>query len=67
MGCVEEYVGILLEKYGDMVFRVAYTYLRNPADAEDVSQDVFLKILEKMPNFNDENHEKAWIIRTAIS
>ena len=67
MGCVEEYIGILLEKYGDMVFRVAYTYMRNQADAEDVAQDVFLKILEKMPDFNDETHEKSWIIRTTIN
>ena len=32
-----------LQQYKDMVYRIAYTYLRNTADAEDVSQETFLK------------------------
>ena len=32
-----------LQQYKDMVYRIAYTYLRNTADAEDVSQETFLR------------------------
>ena len=33
-----------VERHRDMVFRLAYTYLRDPADADDVTQDVFVKL-----------------------
>lgn len=67
MEITEEYVGLLLDKYGNSVLRIAYTYLKNKADAEDIVQDVFLQIIDKKPEFNDENHEKSWIIRTTIN
>ena len=50
-----------------MVLRIAYTYLKNRADAEDIVQDVFLRIIDKKPSFNDENHEKSWLIRATIN
>lgn len=57
----------LLNLYGDTVMRTAYTYLKNKPDAEDAVQEVFLHIMEKNPVFNDQNHEKAWILRTTIN
>lgn len=63
----QNYIEGLIEKYGDMVLRISYTYLKNKPDAEDVVQDVFLKVIDKKPSFNDENHEKSWFIRTAIN
>lgn len=50
-----------------MVLRISYTYLGNKADAEDIVQDVFLQIVDKKPDFNDETHEKAWLVRTTIN
>ena len=47
--------------------RIAYTYLKNRADAEDIVQDVFLRIIDKKPSFNDESHEKSWLIRATIN
>ena len=47
----KEYIAALLDKYGNTVMRIAYTYLKNQADAEDVTQDVFMKIIEKIPIF----------------
>ena len=67
MTVTKEYIGQLVDKYGDTVLRVSYTYLNNMADAEDVVQDVFLQVIDKKNDFNDENHEKAWLIRTAIN
>lgn len=63
----QEYIGNLVDKYGDMILRIAYTYLKNRADAEDAVQDVFLKTMDKAPTFCDEAHEKFWLIRTAIN
>lgn len=46
----------------ERVYRVAMIYTKNSADAEDVAQSVFLKLIEKKVEFSDENHEKAWFI-----
>ena len=48
-----------------MLLRIAMTRLSSPADAEDVVQEVFLKLLTTRPHFRDLEHEKAWLIVTA--
>lgn len=58
MALTQEHISGLVEQYGDMVLRLSYTYLKNKADAEDVVQDVFMRIVEKHPDFNDKAHEK---------
>jgi RNA polymerase sigma-70 factor (ECF subfamily) len=58
---------LVIERYKDTVFKVAYPYCKNRSDAEDVFQEVFLRYLKKMPRFSDENHAKAWFIRVAIN
>lgn len=50
-----------------MVYRACLTYLRVPADAEDVTQQVFLKLLAAPHAFNDVEHERAWLVRCAIN
>ena len=67
MEVTKDYISDLLDKYSDMVLRIAYTYLKNRADAEDIVQDVFLRIIDKKPSINDENHEKSWLIRATIN
>lgn len=62
METAQENISQMLEKYGDMVMHIAYTYLKNKADAEDIVQDIFVKIMTHPPAFNDEKHEKAWLI-----
>ncbi len=49
--------------YGKMLFKIAYLYAGNSADAEDILQDVFMKYLSGKYNFKDKEHEKAWFIR----
>ena len=56
----------LVETYSPMLLRLACTRLETPADAEDVVQEVFLKLLTARPAFRDEEHEKAWLIRTTL-
>ena len=52
--------------YSPMLLRIAMTRLSSPADAEDVVQEVFLKLLTTRPHFRDLEHEKAWLIRTTL-
>ena len=63
----EEYMEFLIEKYSNMIYRLALARTKNKEDAEDVFQEVFLKINKKMPDFESEAHEKAWIIRVTIN
>ncbi|MBQ9057845.1 MAG: RNA polymerase sigma factor [Atopobiaceae bacterium] len=46
-----------------MILRLCYTFLQSTADAEDICQDVLLKILTSDIEFSSSEHEKAWIIR----
>lgn len=58
---------IPVEKYGDMLYRLSLSMLRNKQDAEDSVQDTFMRYLYKKPKFNDEEHEKAWLLRVCIN
>ena len=55
----------ILDKYGNSVLRVAYTYLHNMSDAEDILQDTLIQFLKSAPNFENEGHEKAWLLTVA--
>lgn len=57
----------LVNNYSDMVKRLAYTYLKNDADADDVVQDIFYKVIDKSPEFSTKQHAKAWFIRATIN
>ncbi len=63
----DDYISDLVQRYSDMVLRLALTYLRNLPDAQDVCQNVFMKIFEQNRVFTDLEHEKAWIIRVTIN
>lgn len=57
----------IVNTYSDTILRIAYQHTGNMHDAEDIAQEVFLSIIKKdMTNFDTE-HEKAYIIRTAIN
>ncbi len=57
---MDNYISYIVEKYSDMVLRLAFTYLKNMSDAQDVCQNVFIKIFEQNKTFVDSEHEKAW-------
>lgn len=56
-----------LELYSQSMIKIAFAYLKNTADAEEVTQEVFLAYLQKRPEFQSSEHEKAWLIRTTIN
>ena len=64
---IEARAQYLVDNYADMILRISYSYLRSTADAEDICQDVLLKLLTKDVEFLSTEHEKAWIIRVAIN
>ncbi len=55
------------EKFGDTVFRAVFNSIGNYAEAEDITQEVFLKLHQNPQNFSDENHMKAWLLRVAFN
>ena len=50
-------------EYGNMLYKIAFLYLGNASDTEDVLQDVFTKYLCGKYRFKNSEHEKAWFIR----
>ena len=55
------------ERYKDTLFRIAFTYLKNTEDCEDVIQEVFIRYLSNSPKFDSEEHEKRWLIRVTVN
>ena len=56
----------LFQRYKDPVYRLALSMTGSPADAEDVCQTVFLKLLEKRPALNPEK-ERAWLLQVTAN
>ncbi len=60
--------GELIEIYNrqvDTVYRLCFSFMKNYADAEDLTQETFLRLLSSGITFENEKHEKAWLIVTA--
>lgn len=61
--CIENVIKI----YSNTVYRLAFSQTRNKSDADDIFQEVFLRYLKKKPEFETEDHRKAWLIRVTIN
>lgn len=58
----------IIERYSDMLTRTSFTYVRNTQDAQDITQEVFIALLQqKKMNLEDDEHLKAWLLRVAIN
>lgn len=57
----------LLNEYGDSILRLAYSYLHNMADAEDILQDTMIAYIQDKPILLNPKHEKAWLLRVAAN
>lgn len=56
-----------VERFGDTVFRAAFGLVKNPQDAEDIAQEVFLNLVRHAPEFESAEHQKAWLLRCTIN
>ena len=64
---IERDIREAVTKYSDMLYKICIVILCNEQDAQDAIQDTFCRYLEKRPEFRDEEHEKAWLIRVATN
>ena len=56
-----------VKRYSSMVYRLAYARTRNHADAEDIYQEVFLKLAKADISLEDQEHVKAWLLRVTVN
>ncbi len=57
----------LVSEYGDLILRIGYTYLSSLQDAEDLCQEVLVKLMSREEAFRDGERERAWVIRVSIN
>ena len=57
----------IYERHKKTVYRVCFAYMKNVADTEDVVQDTFIQLIKTGAVFDNEEHEKAWLIRVATN
>ena len=57
----------LYHEYKTLVYNVALNYVQNTEDAEEITQDVFVKVYHSLDNFNQKSSYKTWIYRITIN
>lgn len=53
--------------YSDMLYKIAIANTRSAADAEDIVQEALFRYLKYNPDFETEDHKKAWLIRVTVN
>jgi RNA polymerase sigma-70 factor (ECF subfamily) len=59
----EETLATLVSQYSGTLYRVAFSVLRNPADAEDAVQEAFLRVLRHRDTLGEVRDQRVWLIR----
>lgn len=62
----QEFISIY-EEHKSMVYNLCLNYLKNKEDAEEIVQDVFIKVFEKLDSFKGESSLKTWVYRITIN
>lgn len=57
----------MIRRHADMVYRMAFAYVRNKPDADDVFQEVFLRYLRKRPAFESDEHARRWFLKVTAN
>ena len=58
---------LLARRYMDMVFRLAFSYMKSASDADDVTQNVLLRLLRNTKPFESEEHARFWLVRVTMN
>ncbi|OIJ20150.1 RNA polymerase factor sigma C [Anaerobacillus alkalidiazotrophicus] len=61
----EQIIDQLMHEYSDGILHLVYTYVKNRATAEDLTQEIFIKCYEKLNQFNQQATIKTWVYRIA--
>lgn len=56
-----------IEKYFSMVYKLALSQTKSTVNAEDVTQEVFLRYIQNQDKIQSEEHAKAWLIRVTVN
>lgn len=56
-----------IEQYSNMVYRLAFSMMKNKDDADDIHQEVFVQYICHYPELESEEHKKVWLIRVTIN
>jgi RNA polymerase sigma factor (sigma-70 family) len=54
-------------RHVETVYRVCFMFMKNSYDTEDMVQNTFIRLMKDGTHFQSEEHEKAWLIRTATN
>lgn len=57
----------IVETYSDMLLRITLNRVKSISEAEDIVQSVYLRLMTNRPRFRSADHERAWLIRTAVN
>lgn len=57
----------IYDKYSKAVYRMAFAYCKNKADAEDIMQEVFIRRFSADIEFEDETKEKSWLMKVTVN
>lgn len=63
----DEYIRYVLDTYSVTIIRLCYSYVKSMHDAEDMAEEVFCELIKRKPVFESSEHEKAWLLRTAVN
>ncbi len=56
-----------IDRYADMVYRLALSQMKNTTDADDLFQEVFVRLVSHIQELESWEHVKAWLIRVTIN
>ncbi|MGI6570158.1 MAG: RNA polymerase sigma factor [Caldicoprobacterales bacterium] len=57
----------IYKRHVNTLYRVCFLYMKNKSDTEDMVQNTFIKLMRDRTIFESREHEKAWLIRTAVN
>jgi RNA polymerase sigma-70 factor (ECF subfamily) len=57
----------IIERNGKSIYKIAFVYMKNRFDADDVYQEVLLRYLKYRPHFENCEHEKNWFVAVTIN
>jgi RNA polymerase sigma factor (sigma-70 family) len=63
----EETIEMLMNEYGRSVVRLAFTFMKQKQQAEDIAQEVFIRCYEKLDTFRNDSSYKTWIYRITVN
>ena len=64
---VKEKAAYYFDRFGNAILRLAYSYLHNTEDSEDVLQKTLIRYIRSAPRFENDKHAKAWLMRVAAN